>query len=99
MLILRDARLDRDVRCFVMITEAVRSSGYTLLAAALRHRDQYGWLSNRDAQGRCDLWQGLKRIADGLQLLHEQNTLHRNLGAEAIFFNPQQGTDPCGWAA
>src|SRR5208337_2333674 len=93
ILILRDPRLDREARCFVMVAEAVGSAGYTPLAEALAHRERYSWLCNRDTEARCDLWQGLKRIADGLQLLHDQNTLHRNLGVEAVFFNPQEGTD------
>jgi DNA polymerase III delta prime subunit len=33
----------------------------------------------------------LQRIAAGLQILHVQNVIHRNLQAEAIFFNPQLG--------
>jgi hypothetical protein len=93
ILVLRDPRLDREVRCFVMVAESVPSAGYTPLAEALRHRDRHGWLSNGGTEDRWNLWQGLKRIADGLQLLHDQNTLHRNLGVEGIFFNPQEGAD------
>jgi serine/threonine protein kinase len=37
------------------------------------------------------LWRGLQLIADGLQLLHDQNILHRNLRAETVLFNPQLG--------
>jgi hypothetical protein len=63
----------------------------TPLSDALRHRGQFGWLSNLDAGARRELWQGLQLIADGLQLLHDQNILHRNLTAEAVLFNPQLG--------
>lgn len=93
VLIIRDARLDRDARCFVVVAEAVRSFGYTPLSEALKDRQQYDWLCNANVQARCDLWRGLKRIADGLHLLHEQNTLHRNLGVEAVFFDTEVGTD------
>ena len=93
VLILRDPRLDRQSRCFVIVAEAVGSNGYTPLIDALKHRDKYEWLSNRDTETRRELWQGLKRIADGLQLLHDQNALHRSLVAESVFFNSQSGAE------
>jgi serine/threonine protein kinase len=91
ILVIRDAGLDRDARCFIMVLEAMGSSGYAPLSDALRQRGQFGWLSNQDAGSRRELWQGLQLIANGLQLLHEQNILHRNLTAEAVLFNAQLG--------
>lgn len=91
ILVIRDAGLDREARCFVMVLEAMGSSGYVPLSDALRQRARFGWLSNQDTGSRRELWQGLQLIADGLQLLHDQNVLHRNLRAEAVHFNPQLG--------
>ena len=91
ILVIRDAGLDRESKCFVMVLEAMGSNGYTPLSDVLVQRTQFGWLSNQDTISRRELWQGLQLVAGGLQLLHEQDILHRNVRAEAIFFNPQLG--------
>lgn len=88
LLVLRDAGVDRDRHAFVMALEA---PGYDTLAGALAQRARYTWLSNRDANARCELWRLLQRLADGLRLLHEQHVLHRNVSAETAFFKPEQG--------
>lgn len=92
-LIIRDAGLDRDSTSFVMVLEARGSDGYTPLSEALHHRATFGWLTNRDSLWRRELWRGLQRIAEGLQLLHDQNVLHRNLCAESVFVNPGVGPE------
>jgi serine/threonine protein kinase/DNA polymerase III delta prime subunit len=88
ILVLRDAGVDRDARCFVMVLEA---PGYDSLAAALRHRAEVPWLAPREAQGRRALWAGLQRLATGIRLLHEQYILHRDVRAETVFYSPQLG--------
>lgn len=88
ILVLRDAGVDRDARCFVMALEA---PGYESLAEALTHRSEVAWLSPRDVASRHALWTGLQRLASGIQLLHEQYILHRDVRAETVFFNSQLG--------
>jgi len=45
ILVLRDAGVDRDARCFVMALEA---PGYEILAGALTRRAEVSWLAPRD---------------------------------------------------
>jgi serine/threonine protein kinase len=91
ILIIRDAGLDRAAHCFVMVLEARGPTGYETLAGVFPERSRFPWLSNRDPQARRETWQGLQQLADGLQLLHDQYVLHRNVGPEAVFFSPQLG--------
>jgi hypothetical protein len=90
LVVLRDAGLDRDSRCFVMVLDA---PGYEPLASALARRDQYDWLSNRDVASRRELWRALLRIASGLQLLHERQVLHRDVGVDALLFSDEEGVE------
>src|SRR6266545_4058011 len=90
LVVLRDAGLDRDARCFVMVLEA---PGYEPLGAVLSRRAQYPWLSNRDATARCELWSALGRIASGLHLLHGQQVLHRDVGVDALLFSDEEGSE------
>ena len=90
LVVMRDAGLDRDARCFVMVLEA---PGYVPLSVALGRRAQYPWLSNLDATARRELWSALERIAIGLDLLHERQVLHRDVGVEALFFSDEEGSE------
>ena len=50
------------------------------LAMALRHLPAVHWLrSPRQASSRAQLWANLARIAAGLETLHAQGILHRNM--------------------
>lgn len=88
LLVLIDSGVDREARCFVMVLEA---PGYGPLTTALSSRAGTAWLSNRDASARRALWSGLARLANGLQLLHEQQVLHRRVGADVVFLSPEEG--------
>ena len=91
ILVLRDAGVDLANRCYVMVLEA---PGYERLDSAIKHRRQRQtpWLNvSRDLQGRSELWTSLQKLASGVQLLHEQQTLHRNLQPAAIFYNADIG--------
>lgn len=90
LVVLRDAGLDRDSRCFVMVLEA---PGYVPLGEALSRRARYPWLSNSGPAARRELWLALERIAVGLDLLHERQVLHRNVGVEALFFAEEEGSE------
>ena len=90
ILVLRDAGVDLENRCFVMVLEA---PGYESLSSVIRHRTNVQWLATRDSQVRRALWASVLRLASGVHLLHEQHILHRNIGADAVFFNSQLAAD------
>jgi serine/threonine protein kinase len=91
ILVIREAGLDHKHNCFVMVMQAVGASGYDSLQNILNQRWQYPWLSNANIDARRELWGGLKRIADGIRLLHVQDILHRNVGVENVFLRPEVG--------
>lgn len=90
LLVLRDAGVDRDMGCFVM---ALEGEGYKRLADVFSRRSQFPWLSNQDVKARSELWAGLLRMAEGLQLLHNQQMLHRNVGVQTVFFHEYLGVE------
>ena len=90
ILVLRNAGVDLENRCFVMVLEA---PGYDNLASVIAHRAQAPWLNARDTHVRRALWESISRLASGIRLLHEQHILHRNLGVGAVFFNRQLPAD------
>src|SRR4051794_35636379 len=87
ILVIRDAGLDRQAQCFVMILEADNAGGYELLSTALNNRQAFPWLQTTSASRREELWQNLTKIAEGITLLHDQTILHRNIEADCVFFN------------
>lgn len=91
LLVMREAGLDQTHKCFVMIMQALGVSGYETLNEILTKRAHYPWLSNANVDARRQLWMGLKQIAQGIQLLHSQYVLHRNMGLENVFLDPEHG--------
>lgn len=95
VLVIRDAGVDRENQCFVMVPEA-QGSGYKTLAGALAERKNFAWLQSRnvhrDMAARHQLWLGFQHLANGLRILHEQHVLHRSVNPEAVFFHPELGT-------
>ncbi len=100
LLTLHDAGIDRAQRAFVMVLKS-DCNGYNTLATALANRqdslwETCNWLRQnqiRKPEVRKQIWQGLRRLAAGIQLLHRQQVLHRNICAENIFFARTQGPD------
>lgn len=90
LVVLKDAGLDREHHCFVMVLEA---PGYERVATALRRRARYPWLSNRGTAAREQLWNGLRRVATGLNLLHERQVLHRGVDLDSLFFDEDLGAE------
>ncbi|MCG8923207.1 AAA domain-containing protein [Lentzea sp. CC55] len=90
LVLLKDAGLDPDYQCFVMVLEAV---GYDRLAEALQRRPAHSWLSDRGASARREIWGGLGRIATGLNLLHERQVLHRGVDVDSVYFDQDQGPE------
>jgi hypothetical protein len=67
---------------YLVLSPGQRSPLQTILDGA---RDQH-WLKQlRPHRNRLRLWKDLKRIAVGLDILHRQGLLHRNLDTWAIF--------------
>ncbi|MEU4386235.1 AAA domain-containing protein [Promicromonospora sp. NPDC023805] len=85
--VLKDAGLDRDAQCFVMVLHA---PGYDSVADALAVRGEHGWLSSHNPADRRELWQAAGRVAAGLAVLHSQDVLHRDVGAEALLYLPDE---------
>ncbi|MET9880700.1 AAA domain-containing protein [Actinacidiphila glaucinigra] len=90
LVVLKDAGLDREHHCFVMVLEA---PGYERVSDALRRRARYPWLSNRGTAAREQLWAGLLRVATGLNLLHERHVLHRGVDVDSLFFAADLGPE------
>jgi len=88
ILVLRDAGVDKDAHCFVMVLHA---PGYESLADTLGRRGESPWLESKDPIVRRDLWLASQRLASGIRLLHEQNVLHRDVRPETVFFSAQLG--------
>jgi hypothetical protein len=88
--VLKDAGLDREHHCFVMVLEA---EGYDRMTEALHDRARHRWLANRDAANRSRLWDGIGRIATGLRLLHERQVLHRGVDVDSLYFDDALGPE------
>ncbi|HEX8553471.1 MAG TPA: hypothetical protein VF695_02080, partial [Sphingomonas sp.] len=57
-----------------------------LLSGLLAERTRFTWLRDlHTAQNRRRMWDGLRRIATGLGILHGEGTLHRSLDATSVF--------------
>lgn len=90
LVVLKDAGLDHEAHCFVMVLEA---PGYESLGDAVADRAAHPWLANRDSRDRRDIWTALARTAAGLSLLHDQQILHRNVGVDALLFDSDEGAE------
>jgi hypothetical protein len=88
LVVLKDAGLDREARCFVMALDA---PGLRTLTHGLAQRARHPWLARVEAEPRAELWEALERVARGLWLLHQQQIIHRNLTADSVFFDEQIG--------
>jgi hypothetical protein len=63
----------------------LEGSGYVPLSALLAQRPAIPWLLTSMSDRRRVLWLALRRIAEGLELLHEQRVLHRDVSADNTF--------------
>lgn len=55
------------------------------LASLLKDDDSGEWLARaKNLQDRINIWKNLQRITNGLELLHSQGLLHRNLNAWSV---------------
>jgi hypothetical protein len=93
LMTMREAGLDHANKCFVMIMQGQGTVGYQSLRDTLHRRNLYPWLSNANVEARDQLWAGLKRIAQGILLLHTQTVLHRNVDAVNIILQPKFGPE------
>lgn len=92
ILIVREGQFDREHGAFVLLTEG---PGFDSLSSMLATRHVAEWLGlqrlRRDAEARRDLWRGLRRIAQGVQALHAQQIIHRNVSPEAVYLDASEG--------
>ncbi len=95
ILTLEHASIDRSQQCFVMVMKS-EGGGFHRLSDALADRQQHDWLmlgSLKQADARARLWKALYRLAKGMEALHRQHIIHRNLSAESIFFDRTAGPE------
>jgi hypothetical protein len=57
------------------------------------NRGQYWFRAPRTPRNRLRLWEEFRRLADGLEILHAQGILHRNLDAWSILTSAGQEPD------
>jgi serine/threonine protein kinase len=63
-----------------------------LLSQLLAERTKHVWIRDLNAaQNRRRMWEGVRRVATGLGILHGEGTLHRSLDSNCIFCD-QEGT-------
>ena len=96
LLTMKDAGVDEADHVYVMVLRGKDFHSYTTLARALADRTRYPWLQRKsfeDPHSRYRLWQGIYRIAAGIELLHSQDIMHRNVCAETVYFDPPQGPE------
>ena len=95
ILTLEHASIDRSHQCFAMVMKS-EGGGFHRLSDALANRQQQEWLmlgSFKQADARARLWKALYRLAKGIEALHCQHIIHRNLSAESIFFDRTAGPE------
>lgn len=83
----REEPSGQDTWYLVMVLKS-NSTGYTPLAVEAGR--PASWLRPADlkvASHRALIWEGLSRVAFGIQLLHRQRILHRNVSLETIFWD------------
>jgi serine/threonine protein kinase len=97
MLTLRDAGIDGDSKAFVMVLQS-DSGGFSRLSDLLKQRNDHLWLNVKNLRTnpiRGRVWQALHRIAIGIDSLHRQHVIHRNLTAENIYLDTRVGPESC----
>jgi serine/threonine protein kinase len=86
---LHNVGIDHEHHCFVMVFE---TNGHRTLASMLADRRSCAWLSGRPSD-RQSVWRMLGRLASGLELLHQQQVVHRSVSAETVFLDPETGPE------
>ena len=85
---LRDAGIDQEIPAFVMILEA---KGYDSLKTCLANRPSYDWLDCRKPGNRRRIWAAVRRLSEGINLLHAQRIFHRNIDPDAVVIDSYDG--------
>lgn len=83
LLTLRQAGKDIDNQAYVLVLESA-SNGMKPLESFLetRRRSLTPWLSRSRS---AELWNGLRRVAEGIRVLHTERILHRHISASTVF--------------
>lgn len=89
LVVLRDAGVDKENGHFVM---ALSAPGLMPLAIPLKERARCDWLrDHKNPSTRRELWSGLRRLANGLVQLHEQQMIHRAISADTVLVDNKAG--------
>ena len=89
LLLLRDAGIDAATSAFAMVLKGPGQSAVRLTDALRGNPALYP----SSADDRLKTWRALQRLAEGINLLHQQQVLHRNVGAEVAYLDPTSGLD------
>jgi hypothetical protein len=95
ILTIRDAGIDKDQRFFVMVLES-KGQGYAPLSSGLANRQKHPFLAFKNLRilsARAQVWDALRRLAEGINALHTQQDIHRNISAETVYCNPDIGPE------
>jgi serine/threonine protein kinase len=91
LVVLRDAGIDAEHKCFVMLLAA---PGFENLRQVLDARTRHDWLRDlRATESRLLLWRAMRNLALGLTQLHDQQMLHRALTSDAIYLDAAVGPE------
>lgn len=96
LLTMKDAGIDNEIPAYAVVLRGEEFQKYETLATALGDRSSHYIFQKKsleDNQIRHMIWKGLRRIAEGINLLHSQDITHRNVGAETVYFDPATGTE------
>ncbi|MFL9895637.1 AAA domain-containing protein [Paraburkholderia sp. RL17-381-BIF-C] len=93
LVVMKDAGIDSTKRAMVLVYEGWQ---HITFAQILKDRERVDWLSFkalRERYIRRELWHALMQVAKGLQSLHNQDLIHRNVTPEAIWGRRGEGPE------
>lgn len=90
LVLLRDAGVDYGANAFVMVVEAAGQRPRRL-SEVLADASASATLRLGGPSGRAEIWRSLARVAEGISILHGEQILHRNVGADALFIDSSEG--------
>lgn len=91
LLQLHDAGVDYHNNAFVALFRSPEE-GYETLERAIGARQSIVWLKEqaiKDVSRRIALWKALKRIGQGIAILHSQNIIHGNVSADSVYLRTE----------
>lgn len=85
LVVMTDAGIDADKSAMILVYEGLQ---YVTLSDVFKERETKDWLSFKKLKERHirrELWRSMLQLGEGLELLHNQNLIHRNVTPETIW--------------